>query len=169
MEIMNDKQTMAAAAAVAPLDNAKKRSSDHSNSSTNEGTKRLKHDPTTDCSADSFNENRELPAPFFYYRDASRLVDPDPLSALTPPGRVPMFPAKMHAILSQTEFKDIVSWADHGRSWRILKPREFEIKILPQFMEHAKFSSFLRQANGWGFRRLYVAWFITYDLVKMQN
>jgi HSF-type DNA-binding len=61
--------------------------------------------------------------------------------------------AKMHAILSRTDVKDVVAWLPHGRSWRILKPREFEIKILPTYFDHNKFSSFVRQANGWGFRR----------------
>jgi len=35
-----------------------------------------------------------------------------------------------------------------------LKPREFEVKIIPTYFEHQKFSSFIRQANGWGFRRI---------------
>ncbi len=42
----------------------------------------------------------------------------------------------------------------HGRAWRVLKPREFEIRVIPTYFEHAKFSSFIRQANGWGFRRI---------------
>lgn len=42
----------------------------------------------------------------------------------------------------------------HGRSWRILRPKEFEDKVIPAFFEHTKFSSFIRQANGWGFRRV---------------
>ncbi|CAB9513571.1 shock factor protein [Seminavis robusta] len=98
---------------------------------------------------------RELkPAPYFYYRDHSQDADPDPLTPLTPPGRVPNFPAKMQAILSKKEYSDIVAWLPHGRSWRILKPREFEVKVIPKFFEHSKFSSFIRQANGWGFRRI---------------
>ena len=76
---------------------------------------------------------RELrPAPYFYYRDHSMEADPDPLTPLTPPGRVPNFPAKMHAILSRQDFQDIVAWLPHGRSWRVLKPREFEIKVIPK-------------------------------------
>ena len=95
-----------------------------------------------------------LPSPFFYYRDFSRQEDPDPLTPLTPPGRVPSFPHKMHAILARQDLADIVAWLPHGRSFRILKPREFEVKVIPVYFEHAKFSSFIRQANGWGFRRL---------------
>jgi hypothetical protein len=60
----------------------------------------------------------------------------------------------MHAILSRDDYKDVIDWLPHGRAWRVLKPREFEIKVIPKFFEHAKFSSFVRQANGWGFRRI---------------
>jgi hypothetical protein len=94
------------------------------------------------------------PYPFYYYKDFSKKPDPDVLTPLTAPGRVPNFPAKMHSILSNPSFADIVAWMPHGRSWRVLKPREFEVSVIPTYFEHAKFSSFIRQANGWGFRRV---------------
>jgi hypothetical protein len=59
----------------------------------------------------------------------------------------------MHSILAAPQFQDIVAWDDHGRSFRILKPKNFESDILPLFFEHSKFSSYIRQTNGWGFRR----------------
>lgn len=92
--------------------------------------------------------------PFFHYRDRSKDADPDPMYPLVPPGRVPNFPAKMHAILSRPDLEDIIAFMPHGRSWRVLKPREFELKVIPQYFDHAKYSSFVRQANGWGFRRI---------------
>jgi len=104
------------------------------------------------------------PFPFYNYVDHSRDVDPDPFIPLTAPGRVPNFPAKMHAILCRADLQDIVSlyrlfclvsyhlhkvsnhlsqwmlttyifitwfiqicWQDHGRAWKVLKPREFEV------------------------------------------
>ena len=98
---------------------------------------------------------RELkPAPYFYYRDFSQIQDDDPLTPLTPLARLPNFPAKMHAILSRPDLADVVTWLPHGRSWKVLKPREFEIRVIPAYFEHSKFSSFIRQANGWGFRRI---------------
>mmetsp|Transcript_57269 Transcript_57269/g.170774 ORF Transcript_57269/g.170774 Transcript_57269/m.170774 type:complete len:601 (-) Transcript_57269:235-2037(-) len=98
---------------------------------------------------------RELrPYPFFYYRDHSTAEDDDPLAPLTPPGRVPNFPAKMHAILSRPELFDVIAWAPHGRAFRVLRPRQFEVRVIPTFFDHSKFSSFVRQANGWGFRRI---------------
>ena len=107
------------------------------------------------ASADEADLSRELKAaPYFYYRDHSRTPDDDPLTPLTPLARVPNFPAKMQAILSRPDLADVVTWMPHGRSWRVLKPREFEIRVIPTYFDHSKFSSFIRQANGWGFRRI---------------
>jgi hypothetical protein len=111
--------------------------------------------PMAAAAAAAQDEERDLkPFPFFFYNDFSTEADPDPLTPLTPPGRVPTFPAKLQAILSRPDNADIIAWMPHGRSWRVLKPREFEVKVIPLFFEHAKFSSFIRQANGWGFRRI---------------
>ncbi|KAL7487803.1 hypothetical protein ACHAW6_013387 [Cyclotella cf. meneghiniana] len=93
------------------------------------------------------------PAPYFFYTDHSLEEDDDPFTPITAAGHIPCFPAKMHAILSNPELHHIVAWAPHGRCWRILKPRQFECYVLPRYFEHSKFSSFVRQANGWGFRR----------------
>ena len=43
------------------------------------------------------------PAPWFYYKDYSRQVDPSPETPLTLPGRIPSFPVKMLAILSRND------------------------------------------------------------------
>lgn len=60
----------------------------------------------------------------------------------------------MHAILSRDDLKDVISWQPHGRSFKVHRPRMFEANVIPTYFEHSKFSSFIRQANGWGFRRL---------------
>ena len=110
---------------------------------------------TQDSTHDTDSQPPTLqPYPYFYYKDYSTFPDPDPLIPLTSPGRVPNFPAKMHSILSRADLADVVAWMPHGRSWRVLKPREFELNVIPTYFEHAKFSSFIRQANGWGFRRI---------------
>jgi HSF-type DNA-binding len=74
------------------------------------------------------------PYPYFYYRDFSAVPDPDPLVPLTMPGRMPNFPAKMHSILSQTDLAHIIRWMPHGRSWKVLKPREFEQQVIPTYV-----------------------------------
>jgi hypothetical protein len=61
---------------------------------------------------------------------------------------------KLHMMLSTPEFAHIITWLPHGRSWRILKQHEFEEQIIPRFFRHGRYSSFARQVNGWGFRRI---------------
>jgi HSF-type DNA-binding len=96
------------------------------------------------------------PYPYFYYQDYSTVPDPNPSVPLTSAGKVPNFPAKMHAILSRADFQDVISWMPHGRAWRVHKPKDFESRVIPLYFEHVKYSSFVRQANGWGFHRITV-------------
>jgi hypothetical protein len=114
-----------------------------------EYTKKLRND-----TRDRHDTNISISYPFFHYVDFSTLPDSDPLVPLTASGRVPNFPAKMHAMLSRDDLAEIICWLPHGRAWKVLKPREFELLVLPSYFEHSKFSSFIRQANGWGFRRI---------------
>ena len=57
-------------------------------------------------------------------------------------------------ILSNPDFEDIISWLPHGRSWRILQQKAFEERVIPLYFRHGRYSSFARQVNGWGFRRV---------------
>lgn len=68
--------------------------------------------------------------------------------------RDPTFVVKLHMILSNSNFESIVTWLPHGRSWRILRPKDFEQKVIPLYFRHGRYSSFMRQVNGWGFRRV---------------
>lgn len=86
------------------------------------------------------------------YRDFSRLTTDD--TSTDPPGKEPPFPVKLHRILSNQEFSDVICWLPHGRSWRVLKPKAFEEKVIPLYFRHAKYASFMRQVNGWGFKRI---------------
>ena len=64
------------------------------------------------------------------------------------------FSVKLHMILSNPDFEDIIGWLPHGRSWRILQQKAFEEKVIPLYFRHGRYSSFARQVNGWGFRRI---------------
>jgi HSF-type DNA-binding len=57
-------------------------------------------------------------------------------------------------MLEDPTCQEYISWLPHGRAWKILKQHEFEEKVVPLFFRHAKHSSFMRQVNGWGFRRI---------------
>ena len=65
------------------------------------------------------------------------------------------FPTKLFKILSKSDFQDVISWLPHGRSWRVLDPLRFQTEVLPLYFRHSNFLSFMRQVNGWGFRRTY--------------
>lgn len=103
-----------------------------SNSITTETEATKTSSPKSDTTPSAVSQQALQPHPFFFYKDHSRDQDPDPLYPLVPPGKVPNFPAKMHAILSRQELTHIVAWLPHGRSWQILKPGEFELIVIPQ-------------------------------------
>jgi len=93
----------------------------------------------------------------FVYRDFSQALESPSLAGKHEIGsytKSNTFPAKLFDILSRPEFSDMIRWCSHGRSWRVLKPRALESAVLPSYFRHGKYSSFMRQVNGWGFRRL---------------
>ena len=93
------------------------------------------------------------------YRDYSRVLpekhnQASSLIAQSTTAKEPTFPVKLHMILSNPEYQDIISWLPHGRSWRILQQKAFEERVIPLYFRHGRYSSFARQVNGWGFRRI---------------
>ena len=86
------------------------------------------------------------------YRDFSRVAaekadGPTSSLAKSATAKEPTFPAKLHMILTNPEFQDIVSWLPHGRSWRILQQKAFEEKVIPLYFRHGRYSSFARQVR----------------------
>uniref|UniRef100_A0A7S1FXI8 HSF-type DNA-binding domain-containing protein n=1 Tax=Corethron hystrix TaxID=216773 RepID=A0A7S1FXI8_9STRA len=65
-----------------------------------------------------------------------------------------LFPMKLQKLLSEPKYEHIVSWMPHGRCWKIHQKREFELLVLPILFGHCKNNSFLRQVNGWAFKRI---------------
>ena len=57
------------------------------------------------------------------------------------------FPCKLHAILSNENYSDYISWLPHGRAFRVLKPKAFEEDVLPKYFRSTKFASFMRQVS----------------------
>jgi hypothetical protein len=92
------------------------------------------------------------------YKDYSRMlmehVDRDVASSNSSSGKDPSFPVKLHQIVSAADHEDFITWLPHGRSWRVVKPKAFEAKVIPLYFRHAKYASFMRQVNGWGFKRI---------------
>ena len=86
------------------------------------------------------------------YRDYSHV----PAPKVAPPSmtKESTFPVKLHKMLSSPQFRHFITWLPHGRAWKILDHEGFEEHVLPLFFKHGHYSSFARQVNGWGFRRI---------------
>jgi HSF-type DNA-binding len=57
------------------------------------------------------------------------------------------FPSRLHEILSNPEYSECITWLPHGRSWKILRPTQFERLVIPRHFRHGKYSSFMRQVR----------------------
>lgn len=90
------------------------------------------------------------------YRDYSHIKPPEGATGgikRNPSNKEATFPMKLYSIISNPDFWEI-SWLPHGRSWRINNPKSFEERVIPIFFRHGRYTSFARQVNGWGFRRI---------------
>jgi len=64
------------------------------------------------------------------------------------------FPVKLYEILMDPKYSEFIAWLPHGRAWRILKQKSFEKEVIPKHFRSARYASFMRQVNGWGFKRI---------------
>ncbi|GFH56867.1 hypothetical protein CTEN210_13343 [Chaetoceros tenuissimus] len=69
------------------------------------------------------------------------------------------FPAKLFFILEFIDLyaphlKSIFSWKHHGRCFHISEKKAFEQNIMTLFFNSAKYDTFRRQLNIWGFTRI---------------
>ncbi|KAM5559585.1 heat stress transcription factor A-3 [Rosa sericea] len=78
---------------------------------------------------------------------------PQPLQCLqgTP---VPPFLSKTFDLVDDPSLDLIISWGSTGRSFVVWDPVEFSRLILPRNFKHNNFSSFVRQLNTYGFRKI---------------
>lgn len=66
----------------------------------------------------------------------------------------PPFLTKTYDLVDDNSTDSIVSWAPDGRSFIVWKPPEFSRDLLPRHFKHNNFSSFVRQLNTYGFRKV---------------
>mmetsp|Transcript_28474 Transcript_28474/g.41905 ORF Transcript_28474/g.41905 Transcript_28474/m.41905 type:complete len:175 (-) Transcript_28474:398-922(-) len=64
------------------------------------------------------------------------------------------FPGRLHHVLSCEDFRSIITWLPHGRSFIVLDPDALTTKIFPYFFRLKKNNSFIRQLSLWGFKRM---------------
>ena len=63
------------------------------------------------------------------------------------------FPRKVYEILSQQP-PEIIGWNPSGRTFCIHDMNRFSKQVLKKYFAHEKFSSFQRQLNLYGYRRI---------------
>lgn len=66
---------------------------------------------------------------------------------------IPIFLKKTYKMIESSP-PDIAAWTDDGEMFVVKDPDGFATKIIPQYFDHNKFSSFARQLNFYGFRKM---------------
>ncbi|KAL2494826.1 Heat stress transcription factor A-4a [Forsythia ovata] len=71
-----------------------------------------------------------------------------------PSNSLPPFLAKTYEMVDDPSSDSVVSWSRSNKSFIVWNPPEFARDLLPRFFKHNNFSSFIRQLNTYGFRKM---------------
>ncbi|BAT85247.1 hypothetical protein LR48_Vigan03g213700 [Vigna angularis] len=66
----------------------------------------------------------------------------------------PPFLLKTYMLVEDPATDNVVSWNVDGTAFVVWQPAEFARDLLPTFFKHSNFSSFVRQLNTYGFRKV---------------
>jgi HSF-type DNA-binding len=64
------------------------------------------------------------------------------------------FAEKLHHMLSEKEYETLICWMPHGRAFKVLRPSEFERRVMPTYFGHSRYSSFLSMIRQYGLKSL---------------
>mmetsp|Transcript_16631 Transcript_16631/g.18972 ORF Transcript_16631/g.18972 Transcript_16631/m.18972 type:complete len:553 (+) Transcript_16631:188-1846(+) len=70
-------------------------------------------------------------------------------------GDAPVFLRKTYAMIEECDKNGaIASWSDEGDTFIVKNPDFFAKEIIPKYFKHSNFSSFVRQLNFYGFKKI---------------
>ncbi|KAI0723874.1 hypothetical protein C8T65DRAFT_691713 [Cerioporus squamosus] len=92
----------------------------------------------------------------------SALVNPQSTTRTS----VPRFLLKLYEILSDPGNEHLIKWSDAGDSFYIFNQERFAREVLGKWFKHQNFSSFVRQLNLYGFRKISA---LQQGLLRMDN
>uniref|UniRef100_G1TSK3 HSF-type DNA-binding domain-containing protein n=1 Tax=Oryctolagus cuniculus TaxID=9986 RepID=G1TSK3_RABIT len=67
---------------------------------------------------------------------------------------IPSFLAKLWSLVEDPALDELVCWSQSGQSFYIMDEQIFSKEVLPKYFKHNNMSSFVRQLNLYGFRKV---------------
>lgn len=64
------------------------------------------------------------------------------------------FLTKTYQLVDDSSIDDVISWNEDGTAFIVWNTTEFARAVLPKYFKHNNFSSFVRQLNTYGFRKI---------------